>query len=154
MHKKQNKLFLLLGFVLLIVAGWWFWQNSRSAHSGFTQLQLGNQTLQVELAVTSAQHQQGLSGRSEIGSDGLLFIFPEPTIPSFWMKEMQFDLDMIWIRDGQVVDITQNVPAPDPNTPLSQLPMYRPNTEVTAILEVPAGFVEQHGIEIGERAVW
>lgn len=103
------------------------------------QLTIGQKELTVEVVNTTASITQGLSGRAEIGSDGMLFVFTEKRIPQFWMKEMNFDLDLVWISGGQVISITPNVPHPAPATPLPELPHYLPPGAVDLVLEIPAG---------------
>lgn len=116
-----------------------------------TAITIGQKRLVVEAVTTPASIEQGLSGRSEIGGDGMLFVFADDRVPSFWMKEMKFNLDFIWLRDGKVVGITRDVPHPNPNTPVNRLPLYKPNGPVDMVLEVPAGSAEQWQIEIGAQ---
>lgn len=111
--------------------------------------EINDQELEVEVVTKSDSILQGLSGREEIGSDGMLFVFPEEGRPSFWMKEMKFDLDLIWINDGKVVEITADVPHPDPETPLSALPTYSPQQPVDMVLEMAAGEAGKRKILVG-----
>ncbi|MBW7944710.1 prolipoprotein diacylglyceryl transferase [Patescibacteria group bacterium] len=105
----------------------------------------------VEVVTTPESIQRGLSGRTEIGSDGMLFIFPQISQQVFWMKEMNFDLDMIWIADGKVVGITPNVPKPaSPDLGPSQLQRYASPTGVNMVLEVPAGTAKQWQLQVGD----
>jgi uncharacterized membrane protein (UPF0127 family) len=113
-------------------------------------LQIGDAQLQVEVVLSPESRQQGLSGRTEIGSDGMLFIFPELMQTRFWMLDMQFGLDFVWIARGEVVDFTPNVPPPGASVTRSELPTYGPNTPVDWVLEIPAGSIEEYGIELGE----
>lgn len=113
-------------------------------------VQIGQKQLTAEAVITSESISQGLSGRSEIGYDGMLFIFAEPKTPSFWMKEMQFPLDFIWIDQGKVIDLTENVPPPEPGQALAELPTYTPRIPVTFVLEVPAGSVQEWGVQMGD----
>lgn len=106
--------------------------------------------LTVEVVVSDWAIEQGLSGRSVVPADGLLFVMPERSVPRFWMKEMLFNLDIVWIDGMTIVDITNNVPAPDPKTPFSELPVYSPNQPVTAVLEIPAGQAQQYNLQIGD----
>lgn len=108
-------------------------------------------TLVVEIADDALERSQGLSGRASLQQNsGMLFLFEAPFVASFWMKDMNFALDFIWIRDNTIVDITENVPAPKDDN----LPSYQPNQPVDAVLEVNAGWVVEHGGKnalLGER---
>lgn len=104
---------------------------------------------QVELAETPSQQQMGLSGRSQIGSDGMLFVFSKPAVHGFWMKDMQFDLDFIWIRNNEVVEITRNVLKPTANQQLRDLPNYYPKQPIDMMLEVTVGFADEKNISVG-----
>ena len=71
--------------------------------------------INVLVADTPQERAAGLSGYAGLPEDaGMLFVFPEPRQPSFWMKGMEFALDLIWIRDGTVVQIRCLGPAPAP----------------------------------------
>lgn len=112
---------------------------------------VGNRTdLQLEVVNTSQSIAAGLSGRDELGADGMLFVFAQPQQPVFWMKEMKFALDLIWIRNQQIVEITANVSPPDPQTPLSELVRYSPQEAIEMVLEVPAGFAARSGWMVGD----
>lgn len=165
MPKKIPKIqFLLLAFVLVMMAGL-LWvriemfalkSENREVLSSrperqLTQVILHGKILHVEVMTTPEQLTQGLSGREKLGSDGMLFILPSTDKPEFWMKEMQFALDMIWLRDGEVVEITPNVPFPSPGTKLSDLPFYSPSQTANMVLEVEAGKAQAWGIIPGAR---
>ncbi len=111
-------------------------------------------TVQVELARTAEERARGLGGHAPLGAEeGMLFFFPEVDRHSFWMKGMTFALDIIWIRDGQVVYVVADVPPPHPGTPDSELPVYTPPAAANYVLEVPAGFAARWGIQAGSRVV-
>src|SRR3989344_8044864 len=97
----------------------------------------GKVTIKVEVADTPEKTTLGLSYRESLPENfGMLFIFSEPHIPTFWMKEMNFPLDMIWIReDNTIVDITQNVPQPSPGMMEFELPHYSPSQPAKMVLE-------------------
>lgn len=80
----------------------------------------------------------------------MLFVYSQPSIHQFWMKDMQFPIDIIWIDNGKVVGITDNVPPPDPNTTLNQLPTYSSPQPVSAVLEVNAGYAAMYNIMAGD----
>lgn len=143
---------ILLALPLLALGLLAFFLLPRSADQRrFADLPLDDQYYSVILSETPAQIKQGLSYRESIGADGMLFLFERETQPVFWMYEMRFPLDFIWIRNNEVVDIQQNVQPPRPETPDSQIARVQPNQPVTAVLEVPAGFIEKKSIKIGTR---
>ena len=110
--------------------------------------------VRVELARTAAERTRGLGGHAPLGADeGMLFVFPELGRHSFWMKGMTFALDIIWIRDGQVVHVLAGVPPPRPGTPDSELPIYTPPAAANYVLEVSAGFAARWGIQAGSRVM-
>ncbi|MBI2908391.1 MAG: DUF192 domain-containing protein [Chloroflexi bacterium] len=112
-----------------------------------SSLFIGQTRVCVEIAETPEATERGLSGRDPLaGNQGMLFIFQYSGVYPFWMKEMKFPLDFIWIAEGKVVDLTENVPL----SPEGPLPLYRPRVPITWVLEVNAGFVAQHGIKIGD----
>ena len=105
----------------------------------------------VDVAKTAEEKARGLSGRLKLNeNEGMLFIFDQKSQPPFWMFDMNFPLDIIWISDDVIVDIDKNVPIPKPNTPDYQLPLYTPEKPINYVLEVNAGFCEKNSIEVGD----
>jgi uncharacterized membrane protein (UPF0127 family) len=113
------------------------------------QLKIGEQTLVVEISTTPAEMQQGLSDRISMADDqGMLFDFgQEASGTAFWMKDMKFDLDFIWIAGGKVIGITSGVA--HPNSSNSPLPYYYPPQPVNQVAEVNAGWAKKNGIIVG-----
>lgn len=105
--------------------------------------------LTLEVVTTPESCTQGLSDRKEIGSDGMLFIYPKSASYAFWMKNMHFDLDLIWIQNTTVVDITYGAKAPSPGQ--ADLPLYSPSSAVDMVLEVKAGDAKAWQIKIGSK---
>lgn len=150
---------MLFGVVILsgLLIFWWFEvfpDGNRSEEIStapqtrtFQTAQLGEQQLEVVLSETAREHQQGLSRQPSIGSDGMLFVFSQPQQPVFWMNEMRFALDFIWIANGRVVDLHENVPYPEPHD--SEIRTVQPSVPVDFVLEVPAGFIQRFGITMG-----
>ena len=153
--KKMRNLFLI------VIAGVFFTacQTRSISNASLTtipdhaqqQFRLNNQALRFEVVDTPQSMAQGLGDRSEIGSDGMLFVFPSVGAPIFWMKDMHFDLDLVWLKDLRVADITPNVPQPQAGQPLNQLPTYSPKVPVNMVLEIPAGTVQKWRLKIGDQ---
>ncbi len=107
----------------------------------------GLSCVQVELALTPEQQQQGLMHRTSL-KGGMLFVFPREEKHGFWMNNMNFPIDLVWISAGkQVVGISQNVPPC-----ADSCPVYYPNSPVKYVLEVPANYSLAKGIAVGGRA--
>ena len=101
----------------------------------------------IEFARSAADRQKGLSGREELSaSDGMLFVFEESGMRNcFWMKDMNFAIDMIWMDDNKKVLNVQSHVAPE-TYPES----FCPEGDAKYGLEVKAGQAEKLGIKNGE----
>ncbi|MEI8130305.1 MAG: DUF192 domain-containing protein [bacterium] len=108
-------------------------------------LRIGKTDLHVAVADTDALRTLGLSFSKPLGLDeGMIFEFPNPMPVSFWMKDMRYPLDIIWIStDKKVVGYVENF------QPNSYPKTVSPKVLVQYVLEVPAGFVHKNGITFG-----
>lgn len=80
----------------------------------------------------------GLSNRRSLKEDtGMLFVFEEKDTYGFWMKNMNFPLDIIYLDGNKVVDIKKNVQPADENNPNPEV--YTPKAPADKVLEVVAG---------------
>lgn len=102
--------------------------------------------VRVELALTPAEQERGLMYRQKLdANNGMLFVFAETEVHSFWMKNTSIPLDMIFIdKDGEIVGIVENAV---PFTTSSRM-VPHPSRYV---LEVNAGFAAAQGIQAGQR---
>ncbi|HMQ01588.1 MAG TPA: DUF192 domain-containing protein [Candidatus Doudnabacteria bacterium] len=118
------------------------------------QITVKNKTILVEVVDTDASRAQGLSKRLSLEDvNGMLFDFRNTNIsrPSFWMKDMNFAIDIIWIANNRIVGITENIPPPKNNDVLSDaLPTYPAPQDITHVLEVPSGWSKRYDIVIGD----
>lgn len=118
-------------------------------------VKIGNTTVFVEIAKTPEESSRGLSYRKSMPENhGMLFVFPNKSYQTFWMRGMNFNLDFIWIADNEVVEITYDVPAPDENIPEEALPIYRSKVPVTAMIEVNGGLAKEEKIKIGDSVAF
>jgi len=142
---------IIIGFIIILIlfSGFILLQLNKT-NAPASKVTIDNQTFSVEVATTSAQLQQGLSGRTSLPKDqGMLFIFKTAAPYPFWMKDMKFPLDMIFINNNKIVTIFQNVPAPkDPNT--TNLPVYAPDGPVNQVLEINAGLAKTDNFKKGD----
>ena len=108
---------------------------------------LKGETVSVRIADTAATREQGLSGRMKLGAnEGMLFIFPTDGIYAFWMKDMLFSIDIVWIsKERSVVSIAHNVaPNTYPNS-------FTPDAASRYVLELPAGWATSHNLVNGDK---
>ncbi|MEK7542016.1 MAG: alpha/beta fold hydrolase [Patescibacteria group bacterium] len=125
---------------------------SRGDGKGFATVEINGASLVAEKASERTAWARGLSGREAIGENqAMLFVFGRPDRYAIWMKEMQFPIDIFWIRNGVVVDMEENVPAPAPGVGDAALPVYRPDADAEMVLETRAGFAKKYHILIGDR---
>ncbi len=115
-------------------------------------IKVSGAALKVELALTTEQQTKGLSGRESLApGTGMLFKFAQADKYNFWMKDMKFALDFIWVREGKVIQLNADVPPPLKDFPRPEvLPASEP---VDAVIEVPAGWIKDKGIKIGDKVV-
>ncbi|OGZ11976.1 MAG: hypothetical protein A2942_01705 [Candidatus Lloydbacteria bacterium RIFCSPLOWO2_01_FULL_50_20] len=117
-----------------------------------TTVSIGSTEILVEIATTTADIRKGLSGRPSLDPrSGMLFMFPKPYMYKFWMSDMLFPLDMIWIDNGIVVDISPNATTTfNPAAPN----FYFPDEPAQYVLEVNVGFTATHGIVPGDTVTF
>lgn len=107
----------------------------------------------AEIVQSDTAKNQGLSGRESLSAgSAMLFPFPEASRYQFWMKDMKFDIDMVWIEDAEIVDITRNVAHPEKQVDEATLPRYTPKTPVNFVLEVAKG--EASSLAIGDAVTY
>lgn len=110
-------------------------------------LHVGGTTYKLQIAATEATRQAGLAGRANMPEDaGMLFAFDKPTSECFWMKNMRFSLDIIWVNaQKRVVYVKQNIaPSTYPAT-------FCPTKPAAYAIELHAGEVAKRHIVIGEK---
>lgn len=118
----------------------------------FVSLKLDNVSVLVEVAEDPLSRATGLSGRNSLPEkNGMLFLFDASARHGIWMKGMRFPLDIIWMREGAVVDLVENAPPPDIGVRDASLPVFMPDVEAESVLEVSAGFAKKYNIKIGDR---
>ncbi len=149
----MQKILLLLIFVLISASIIFMIPSVLNETQGEAPLKtgvvrIGEIAIPVELADSAGARARGLSGRQSLPPEsGMLFIFDEPDRYGFWMKDMHFPIDIIWIDEaGRVVDITERLqPSTYPNS-------FSPSSPARYVLEVNAEFAMTHEIKRGMRA--
>lgn len=114
------------------------------------EVAINNQTIVAEVVSKPADRERGLSGRTHLNiNEGMLFLFETPGVYPFWMKDMRFPIDILWLRDDRVVGITERVD-PQIGAPESALAILYPPESVTRVLELAAGRARLLEAHIGD----
>ena len=137
---KQSFLPLVFAVLLAIVLAWGGRYldnrcgktNEQLPVSGLVVTEEGNEIL-VRVADSACERELGLSGFSGLSEgEGMLFVFPNDDIHGFWMKDMQFSIDIVWItQDGVVTDVVTLSPETYPTVVI-------PHEPVRYALELPS----------------
>ncbi len=155
MRKKEYALILVI-FIALAGLGLYFisrgsnnktpdLQNKPVENMGQPTAILGQTSISIEIANTEEACVQGLSGRPSLDRDkGILFAFNTTDKHCFWMKDMNFAIDILWIRDNGVVSqLAEKV------TPASYPERFCPQEAGRYVLEVAEGVAAENGVRAG-----
>ena len=108
---------------------------------------VGGTTVKAEVAADEKSRERGLSGRTSLAEGrGMLFVYPDRLVRTFWMKGMRFPIDIVWITRGKVTGVERNAPVP-----VGSVPVYSSGVPADHVLEVPAGWAGRHGADRGSR---
>jgi len=157
---KKVLLPILLVIIFITVAGMFYRKMQELPVAQVIKtVKIGNASIKAEVADSDAERQKGLSGRSALGKDsGMLFVISNgKATPTFWMKDMKFAIDIIWIHSssgdvkaGKIIQIDKNAEAPKAGTSDSNLNRYSPKSAVDYVLEVNSGYSDSHNIKVGD----
>lgn len=117
------------------------------------KVEIGTHQFTTEVAKSEAEKEIGLSQKASLADDrGMLFVFETPGIYSFWMKKMQFPIDILFIKDNKIITIFKQVTPPPSDSDITddKLPIYTPQAEIDTVLEINSGLVDKYGIKQGD----
>jgi uncharacterized protein len=151
----RNKIvWAIAGFIIFLILFVLFFTKPLSAPSGDTNSQMETISMRhnggnilAEVVRTDQAKARGLGGRNAIGQPGaMLFVYSQPEKACFWMKDMNFAIDMIWIgADKKIIHIEENV------SPRTFPESFCPDSPAQFVLELPAGKSRQLGLGPGEQ---
>ena len=140
----MKKLFLLiLGLIFVLGSVLIFLTRTAEIEKKIKIIQINGTVVEVEIADALDLREKGLSDRISLKQGkGILFVFDTSAQYGFWMKDMIFPIDIVWIDEKfNVVDIDKGV------SPETFPQVFRPDQEVKYVLELPAGYTNQHLID-------
>lgn len=146
---RRSPLHLLIAISLVILGGYLLLSGINNVTDNKSILITPNgKRLNIEIADDQTERQQGLSGRDSLPTNGaMLFKFEQASENlCFWMKDMKFSLDMVWLNeDKKVVTIHRDV---KPETYPSS---FCPDSAAQYVIEIPAGTSDDYGLEIDRQ---
>ena len=122
--------------------------KDQAAGKKLKEISINGKKLQIEIADSAELRYQGLSNRQTLPENqAMLFVFENYSQPNFVMREMNFPLDIIWIKDQTVMQIDKNT------QPLKsgELRYYSSAGPVNYVLEVNGGWADENGVKAGNK---
>jgi uncharacterized membrane protein (UPF0127 family) len=147
-----NKIIVVIGIMFAIFIAFIFIQynpfGTSAAPENTSTVTIKNQTFSVSVAETEVDKQKGLSGKASLPlTEGKLFLFDTPDTYTFWMKDMKFPIDIIFINGDTIVSIAENARPVTSGT----MPLYKPTGSSDKVLEINAGLSKKYNFKPGDK---
>ncbi len=138
---------IVIGLAILIVifiGGWVIFSTMKKTPTA----KIDNRTFKVYVAKTQKEKEIGLSKYNKINNDqGMIFQFGQASYYAFWMKDMKFPIDIIYLKNGKIVTIHKQVPIAKSGS----LKVYNPTEPADTVLEVNSGLSQKYNIKVGDK---
>lgn len=130
--------FLIVGLIIVLGA----------LESQAARVCLKKDCVEAEVVSTEVDMRRGLQGRKGLKDrHGMLFVFKNDGLQNFWMKDMNFAIDIIWIDSkGHIVTVAPSC-APCTTEPCE---VYSPKANARYVLELPSGYALKHHFTVGD----
>lgn len=155
----MKKIIALLAFLIFVIIATVLYQKYTTGKSAKTQsattqnsptVTIRNQSFKVYIAKTSKEQQIGLSSRESLPQDyGMLFPFGTADYYQFWMKNMKFPIDILYLKNNKIVTIINNAQPLKKDEP--QPTIYRPEEPSDTVLEINAGLSKKYKFQKGDE---
>ena len=123
--------------------------NQTNQNMQTKEITINNVVIKIEIATTLEDQKQGLSDRESLNIDaGLLFVYDNYEVRNFWMKDMNFPLDILWIKDSSIVGFEQNIPIFNSQGQVNRIGSKVP---VNRVLELNSGYIRKNGFKVGDQ---
>src|SRR3989344_1994672 len=152
----MKKVLLVFALLLIVAGAMYFTQNyltgggSLSLFKKTPTVTIAGHSFRVIAAASQQEREIGLSETKELQQDqGMIFLFDKPDYYSFWMKNMKFPIDIIYIKTDTIVEIKNNAQPPKDN---KERPIiYTPVGPSDKVLEIQAGLSEKYKFKNGDK---
>lgn len=118
-------------------------------------IKIGEKNYELEIARTSQELEKGLAKFDAIENyQGMLFIFDKPGRWNIWMKDMQFNIDIIFLNENkEVVTLFRNVKF-ETHENTFEYRKYQPDYDSKYVIELKEGEINENKIKIGDKIVF
>ncbi len=114
------------------------------------KVDMGKITIFADLAITELQKQKGLAIKNSLNEEhGMLFLFQTTNKQGFWMKDMKFPIDIIWINENDKIVHIEHSLKPCETWSLF-CPSYQPKSDSLYVLETVSGLSDKFSIKEGD----
>ena len=123
----------------------------KNSTAAITTVTINNYTFKVKVAKSQKEQEIGLSETDQLPQDqGMIFIFDKPDYYSFWMKNMKFPIDIIYINNDKIVTVKSNAqPLVKQENPI----IYKPTDPTDKVLEINAGLSKKYNFEKDDKVI-
>lgn len=151
----MKKVLLLYGLLVVALVAFFLMRGGNFPKFGFNSsptAKINNKTYKLIPAKTDAEKIKGLSGRDSLAKDtGMLFVFSDKGIYPFWMKNMKFPIDIIFINDNKIVDLFENAQVPTLGQTDADLKRYKSSENANYVLELNAHEITMQKMKKGDN---
>lgn len=145
----MNKFLAYFVFFILITISFFVFNIKDSLPNKSISLvngKIGETSIKLEVANNGITRANGLSNRIKLDEDrGMIFVFVENEQPGFWMKDMKFPIDIIWINENlKIIEVHKNI------SPSTYPTVFYPASPIKYVIEVPAGYFDKYLLKIGD----
>lgn len=144
---KNILLFALIALVLVVIS--YLSISALTSARDQKTVDLKGHKITLEIADSENEQRKGLSERDSLPKDkGMFFKFSQAATHTFWMKDMRFPIDIIFINGDKIVTIYENV---QPETDKAEnLSLYTPTEPANKVIELNAGLAKEFGLKTGD----
>lgn len=146
MNKRQKIISSIVFLFAIMFFCWYFFSRVYSLQGNkIKKITIGNFQVYAEIVEDQKKNELGLGGREKLCKYcGMLFVFNEKGRQNFWMKDMNFPIDILWIDGKEIVHMERNV------SPRDQKHIYFSEKPSDKVLELPAGTCDKENIKNGD----
>lgn len=125
--------------------------TSQARKKGVVDIILRELKIEAEVANSLTLRKKGLAGRDSLEiNKGVLFVFEKSSNYAFWMKDVKFSIDIIWIDESKKIVYISESAYPEYGKKDFELTRYRTPSPAKYVLEINAGLSKLHGLQSGD----